>query len=96
MNNVRPYDGKDDPEQWFIRYETAIRAAGGDEKVMANCVPVVLGHSVNQWLLRQCDGSIHSWGQLKHMMIDSFKPTCDQPGTRFSLAQIRDYPNEPL
>lgn len=96
IGDVKPYNGRTDPEQWIFLYETAVRAAGGNELVMANYLPVALGPTASQWLMRQPDGSIHSWPQLRQMMIDNFRPTCQQPGTKYSLAQIRDYPNEPL
>lgn len=94
--NIKPYAGRTDPEEWLFLYETSIRAFGGDELVMANYLPVALGSTANQWLMRQPDGSIHNWPQLRQMMIDNFKPMCQQPGTKYSLAQIREYPNEPL
>lgn len=57
---------------------------------MANYLPMVLGESANQWLLRLREVSIHSWPQLRQMFIDNYKPTCEQPGTKYELAQIHD------
>lgn len=57
-------------------YEVTVRAAGGDELVMANYLPIALESGPNQWLLRQREGSIHSWPQLQHMFIQNYRTTC--------------------
>ena len=63
---------------------------------MANYLPIVLDSGPNNWLLRQREGSIHSWPQLRHLFIENYRITCQQPGTKYDLAKIVDYPNEPL
>jgi hypothetical protein len=95
-SEIKSYDGKADPEHWITLYEVAVQAAGGDEYVMANYLPVVLDNTVTTWLLRQRPGSIHSWAQLRQMFIDHFKPTCVQPGSKYALKQIRLRPKESL
>jgi hypothetical protein len=41
-------------------YEIAVRAAHGDEDVMASYLPMVINQSVNQWLLSLREGSINT------------------------------------
>jgi hypothetical protein len=45
------YNNKANPTQWLTFYEIAILAAGGDEDVMANYLPIMLDQSANNWLL---------------------------------------------
>lgn len=93
---IRIYNGYDDPKHWIMLYETAVQAAGGEEHVMANYLPCILGSTTFSWLMCQPKGSIYSRRQLKQMMIDNFKSTCDQPSIRYALAAIHDYPDESL
>jgi hypothetical protein len=58
LHNLDTYDGKTNPEQWITPYELAIRAAHGDEDMMANYLPVIINQSANQWLLSLREGSI--------------------------------------
>jgi len=51
LEELKKYDGKENPENWITLYETAVRLAAGDEHVMANYFPVVLDQAGNQWLL---------------------------------------------
>jgi hypothetical protein len=90
------YDGKANPEQWVTLYEIAIRAAGGDKDVMANYLPVVINQSANQWLLSLRKGSINTWAELRKAFIDNYIATCQQPGNKYNLEKVRDYPNKPL
>jgi hypothetical protein len=61
LHDLDTYDEKANPEQWITLYEIAVRAAHGDEDVMANYLPVVINQSTNQWLLSLREGSIDTW-----------------------------------
>jgi hypothetical protein len=63
---------------------------------MANYLPVVINQSVNLWLLSLWEGSIDTWAQLRRAFIDNYMATCQQPGNKYDLEKVRDYPNEPL
>ena len=39
---VNTYDGKANPAQWLTLHEITMRAAGGDEDVMVNYLPIML------------------------------------------------------
>jgi hypothetical protein len=42
LHDLNTYDGKANPEQWITLYEIAVRAAHGNEDVMANYLPMVI------------------------------------------------------
>jgi hypothetical protein len=48
LHDLDTYDGKANPEQWITLYEIVVRAAHGDEDVMANYFPMVINQSTNQ------------------------------------------------
>jgi hypothetical protein len=57
---------------------------------------MVINQSTNQWLLSLREGSIDTWAQLRRAFIDNYMATCQQPGNKYNLEKVRDYPNEPL
>ena len=54
------YDGTTDPAEFLQLYELSIKAANGDEKVMANWFPMALKDGTRSWLLNLPVGSISS------------------------------------
>ena len=56
------YDGTHDPAEFLQLYEPIIKAAIGDEKVMANWFPMALKDGARSCLLNLPVGSISSWG----------------------------------
>ena len=55
------YDGTADPAESLQLYEMGIKAANGDEKVMANWFPMALKDGARTWLLNLAPGTISSW-----------------------------------
>ena len=55
---VNTYDEKANPTQWLSLYEITVKAAGEDEDIMANYLPVMLNQSTNNWLLSLQENSI--------------------------------------
>ena len=45
------YDGVADPVAFLLAYEEAVLQAGGDDKVMANWLPMALTGVPRAWLL---------------------------------------------
>ena len=45
------YDGAADPSAFLLAYEEAVLKAGGDDKVMANWLPMALTGTPRAWLL---------------------------------------------
>ena len=74
---VNTYDGKANPAQWLILCEIAVKAAGGDEYIMANYLPVMLNQSANNWFLSLQENSIRSWDDLKKVFTDNYMATCE-------------------
>ena len=60
------YDGSIDLIEFLQIYTTAVQAAGGSEKVMANYFHVALRGSACSWLMNLPPGSIGSWDDLCH------------------------------
>jgi hypothetical protein len=51
LHDLDTYDEKANPEQWVMLYKIVVRAARGEEDVMANYRLVVINQSINQPLL---------------------------------------------
>jgi hypothetical protein len=51
---------------------------------------------MHQWLVSLPANYFDSWQELKQAFIDNFIATCEQPGNKYDLQQIRDHKDEPL
>ena len=58
------YGGTTDPLAFLLAYEEAILEAGGDDRVMANWLPMVLTGAPRAWLLHLPAASVASWEEL--------------------------------
>ena len=54
------YDGATDPMIFLLAYEEAVLVAGGDDRVMANWLPVALTGIPRAWLLHLPTASVTS------------------------------------
>ena len=68
-----------DPIEFLQLYELGIKAANGDEKVMANWFPMALKDGARTWLLNLPPGSISSWDEMRSRFIANFQGTRDRP-----------------
>ena len=50
-------------------YEIVVRAAGGNNDVMANYLPIMLSQTANNWLMGLREDSIESWDDLKRVLL---------------------------
>ena len=73
------YDGAVDPSAFLMVYEEAILKAGGDDKVMANWLPVALTGAPRAWLLNLPGSTVTSWG---NSAISSLRATWHRRTTR--------------
>ena len=76
------YDGAADPVAFLLAYEEAVLKAGGDNKVMANWLPMALTGVPRAWLLHLPGSSVASWGELRDLFIARFggpAPPSPQP-----------------
>ena len=90
------YDGTPDPAEFLQLYELSIEAANGDEKVMANWVPMALTDGARSWLLNLPAGSISSWGEMRDRFVANFQGTRDRPPAAGDLRRIKQQPGETL
>jgi hypothetical protein len=58
---IEKYDGESDPKSWLCTYSIAVRAASGDNDIMAAYFPVMMGRHALNWLEALPAGSINSW-----------------------------------
>ena len=58
------YDGVADPSAFLLAYEEAVLVAGGDDKVMANWLPMALTGVLRAWLLDLPGSTVASWEEL--------------------------------
>jgi hypothetical protein len=58
--HIDRYDGSSNPEEFIQVYQTVIEAAGGDDRVKANFLPMALSGAARSWLINLPKGSIHS------------------------------------
>ena len=73
------YDGTADPAEFLQLYELSIKAASGDEKIMANWFPMALKDGARSWLLNLTEGSVSSWEEMRSRFIANFQGTRDRP-----------------
>jgi hypothetical protein len=96
LEKLNHYDGKVNPELWVQLYETACRSAMGDEHVMANYFPVVVGPIGHEWLVSLPENHFDSWYALRQAFVKNFIATCEQLGNKYDLQRIHDARDEPL
>ena len=58
------YDGVADPTAVLLAYEEAVPEAGGDDKVIANWLPMALTGEPCTWLLNLPGSTVVSWEEL--------------------------------
>ena len=61
------YDGAADPVAFLLAYEEAVLKAGGDDKVMANWLPMALAGEPCAWLLNLPRSTVASWEELRDL-----------------------------
>ena len=90
------YDGTADPAEFLQLYELGIKAANGDEKVMANWFPMDLKDDTRSWLLNLPPGSISSWDEMRDNFVANFQGTRECPPSAGDLRRIKQQPGETL
>ena len=63
------YDGATDLLVFLLAYEEAVLKAGGDDKVMANWLPMALIGVPHMWLLHLPTVSMASWEELHDLFV---------------------------
>ena len=96
MQNLKKYDGKQDPHQWLWIYSTAIEVAGGTNSTKVIYFPIALESALLTWLESLRHDSIHSWEDLKKLFIDNFQGSIHCPATRHDLRLCKQERGEAL
>jgi hypothetical protein len=96
MQNLRMYDGKQDPRQWLRIYSTTIEVAGGTNSTKVIYIPMALESTPLTWLETLRHDSIHSWEDLKKIFIDNFQGSIHRPATRHDLRLCKQERGEAL
>ena len=63
------YNGAVDPLAFLLAYEGAVLKAGGDDRVIANWLPMALTGVPHMWLLRLPAASVASWEELCNLFL---------------------------
>jgi hypothetical protein len=90
------YDGTVNPAEFLQIYSTSILAAGGNEAVMANYLPVALTGTTRSWLMNLLEGTLHSWSELCRQFTANFESAYARPGNETDLHAIQQRPGESL
>ena len=93
---METFDEMQNPLEFLQIYTTAIQAAGGNDKVMANYMSTVLKGSARTWLFNQPKGSIYIREMLCNALQSNFKSCYAKPGKEDDLHRLRQTPLENL
>ena len=63
------YGGATDPLAFLLAYEEAILEAGGDDRVMANWLPMALTGAPRAWVLNLPGSTVASWEELRDLFL---------------------------
>ena len=66
------YHGVADPSAFLLAYEEAVLKAGGDDKVMANWLPMTLTGAPRAWVLNLPGSTVASWEELRGLFTACF------------------------
>jgi hypothetical protein len=59
--SINKYDGSNKFEELIQVYHMVIEAAGGDDQVKANYLPITLFGATRSWLINLPEGAIYNW-----------------------------------
>ena len=90
------YDGQSNPAEFLQVYSTAVQAAGGDEKVMANWFSLALKPNARSWLVNLPANSVKSWPDLCDQFVGAFQGGFRRPGAVSDLHSLAQKPDETL
>lgn len=74
--NLPPrYDGTTSPVEFLLLYISSVCAVRGDDRVMANWLPLALKGAARSWFMGLPEASITSWEDLCEHFVSNFKDT---------------------
>ena len=66
------YNSAAEPSAFLLAYEEAVLKAGGDDKAMANWLPMALTGATCAWLLNLPGSMVASWDELRGLFAARF------------------------
>nr|ABA96696.1 retrotransposon protein, putative, Ty3-gypsy subclass [Oryza sativa Japonica Group] len=93
---VPRYSGETDLKEFLSIYESAIKAAHGDENTKAKVIHLALDGIAHSWYFNLPANSIYSWEQLRDVFVLNFRGTYEEPKTQQHLLVIRQRPGESI
>ena len=90
------YDGQSNPAEFLQVYSTAVLAAGGNERVMANWFSLALKPDARSWLVNLPACSVKSWPDLCDQFVGAFQGGYKRPGAVSDLHNLAQKPDETL
>ncbi|XP_039834394.1 uncharacterized protein LOC120695151 [Panicum virgatum] len=93
---IEKFDGESDPKTWLRTYAIAVRAAYGNNDIMAAYFPVMMSRQGQNWLEALPAGSINSWQDLCTAFVQYYPEAYPGPKTRWDLGNITQRPSESL
>jgi hypothetical protein len=90
------YGGSSNPLEFLLLYIVAVQAARGDQRVMANWLPMALKDEARTWLMNLPPESVISWRDLCRQFVANFMPTYEHPVTKNDLKAVCQYKSETL
>ena len=90
------YDGTTPPLDFLQLYSLTVCAAKGDDKCMANWMPMGLKGAAITWLMNLPEGSIHSYEEMCLQFVANFKGSYEHHLTLHDLRAVRQRPDETL
>jgi hypothetical protein len=94
--HINKYDGSSNTEEFIQVYQTVIEAAGGDDQVKANYLPMTLSDTARSWLTNLPEGFVYTWGQLCVTFIGNFQGIYERPSTVETMKTIKQKHDESL
>ena len=61
---IEKFDGESDPKTWLRTYSITVRAANGNNDIMAAYFPVMMSRPALNWLEAPPASSVNSWQDL--------------------------------
>ena len=83
------YDSAADPSAFLLAYEEAVLEAWGDDKVMANWLPMALNGVPRAWLLNLPGSTVASWEELRGLFAVRFAALAPAAGAGSMMFAMR-------
>jgi len=94
--DIEKFDGESDPKTWLSNYAITVRAANGNNDIMATYFSVMMSRQAQNWLESLPASSINCWEDLCTAFVQYYQAACLGPKTRWDLGSVTQRPSESL